>query len=111
MGSGPDRWCGRRRHCGAVCRCRSQKAQGRACGTQNCCQLEGERRVGKTTHEIASDIDQTRSDLKSNLEELETRVKDATDWRAHFRKRPGSMIAAALFGGVLLSLMSEKRSP
>jgi len=38
-------------------------------------------------------------------------VKDATDWRAHFRKRPGSMIAAALFGGVLLSLMSEKRSP
>ena len=67
--------------------------------------------MGKTTHEIASDIDQTRSDLKSNLEELETRVKDATDWRAHFRKRPGSMVAAALFGGVLLSLMSEKRSP
>ena len=67
--------------------------------------------MGKTTHEIASDIDQTRSDLKSNLEELETRVKEATDWRAHFRKRPGSMIAAALFGGVLLSLMSEKRSP
>ena len=67
--------------------------------------------MGKTTHEIANDIDQTRSDLKSNLEELETRVKEATDWRAHFRKRPGSMIAAALFGGVLLSLMSEKRSP
>jgi len=67
--------------------------------------------VGKTTHEIASDIDQTRSDLKSNLEELETRVKDTTDWRAHFRKRPGSMIAAPFFGGVLLSLMSEKRSP
>ncbi len=67
--------------------------------------------MGKTTHEIASDIDQTRSDLKSNLEELETRVKEATDWRAHFRKRPGSMIAAALVGGVLLSLMSEKRSP
>jgi hypothetical protein len=67
--------------------------------------------VGKTTHEIASDIDQTRSDLKSNLEELETRVKDAADWRAHFRKRPGSMIAAALFGGALLSLMSGMRSP
>ena len=67
--------------------------------------------MGKTTDEIATDIDQTRNDLKSNLEELETRVKDATDWRAHFRKRPGSMIAAALFGGVLLSLMSGQRSP
>ena len=67
--------------------------------------------MGQTTDQIASDIAQTRADLKSNLEELETRVKDAADWRAHFRKRPGSMIAAALFGGVLLSLMSGQRSP
>jgi hypothetical protein len=67
--------------------------------------------VGKTTDEIATDIDQTRNDLKSNLEELDAKVKDATDWRAHFRKRPGSMVAAALFGGMLLSLMSGKRSP
>jgi hypothetical protein len=65
--------------------------------------------MGQTTDEIASDIDQTREDLKSNLDELETRVKAATDWRAHFQKHPGAMVVAALVGGVLLSSMIGKR--
>jgi Protein of unknown function (DUF3618) len=67
--------------------------------------------MGKTTDEIATDIDQTRADLKANLEELETRMKAVTDWRSHFRKHPGSMVVAALVGGVLLSSMIGKRSP
>ena len=66
--------------------------------------------MGKTTDQIASEIEQTRENLKSNLEELETRVKDAADWRSHFRKHPGSMVVAALVGGVLLSSMIGKRS-
>lgn len=65
--------------------------------------------MGKTTDEIATDIDQTREDLKSNLEELETRVKSATDWRSHFRKHPGALAVAAVVGGVLLSAMIGKR--
>ena len=65
--------------------------------------------MGKTTHEIASDIDQTRSDLKSNLEELETRVKEAADWRRQFRHHPGAMMTAALVGGALLSALIGKR--
>jgi hypothetical protein len=64
--------------------------------------------MGQTTDQIANDIDQTREDLKSNLEELESKVKSVTDWRSHFQKRPGSMVVAALVGGVLLSSMIGK---
>jgi hypothetical protein len=67
--------------------------------------------MGQTTDQIENVIDQTREDLKSNLEELETRVKAVADWRSQFRKHPGSMIAVALVGGVLLSSMLGKRSP
>lgn len=61
--------------------------------------------MGQTTDQIASDIDQTRDELKSNLEELETRVKSAADWREQFDRHPGVMIAGALLGGMLLSAM------
>jgi len=66
--------------------------------------------MGKTTDEIASDIDQTREDLRANLEELETRVKAVTDWRGQFRKHPAPMVVAALVGGALLSAMLGKRA-
>jgi hypothetical protein len=67
--------------------------------------------MGQTTDEIANDIDRTREDLKSNLAELESRVKAVTDWRALFRNHPGPMVSAALVGGVLLSLMIGTRPP
>ena len=66
--------------------------------------------MGQTTDQIENVIDQTREDLKSNLEELETRVKSVADWRSQFRKHPGPMIVAALVGGVLLSSMIGKNS-
>ena len=59
--------------------------------------------MGETTDQIAADIAQRRDELKSNLEELETRVRDAADWRSQFRRHPGVMIAAAMAGGMLLS--------
>jgi hypothetical protein len=64
--------------------------------------------MGQTTDQIANDIDRTRESLQSNLEELETRVKEVADWRSHFRKHPGSMVVAALVGGVLLSTLVGK---
>jgi len=67
--------------------------------------------MGQTTEQIANDIDQTREHLKSNLEELETRVKAVTDWREQFRKHSGPMVVAALVGGALLSAMIGKRPP
>jgi hypothetical protein len=65
--------------------------------------------MGQTSDQITSDIHQTRAELKSNLRELETRVKSATDWRAQFRKHPGAMAAAAVVGGALLSALIRRR--
>jgi hypothetical protein len=65
--------------------------------------------MGKTSDEIVNDIDQTRGDLKSNLEELESRLKAVTDWRVQVGRHPAAMVAAAVVGGALLSLMTGKR--
>ena len=65
--------------------------------------------MGQTTDQIANDIAETRDVLKSNLEELETRVKEAADWRRQFRHHPGAMMTAALVGGALLSTLIGKR--
>lgn len=65
--------------------------------------------MGQTTQQIATDIARTREDLKSNIEELETRVKDVADWRSQFRRHPGAMIAVAVVGGALLSALLGKR--
>jgi hypothetical protein len=67
--------------------------------------------MDQTTDQIASNIDQTREELRLNLQELETRVKSAADWRSQFQKRPGAMVIAALVGGALLSSMMGPRSP
>jgi hypothetical protein len=65
--------------------------------------------MGQTTDQIATDILQKRADLKSNLEELESRMKAVTDWREQFRRRPGALTVAALVGGALLASMLGKR--
>ena len=65
--------------------------------------------MGKTADQIVNDIDQTRGDLKSNLEELESRLKAVTDWRMQVSRHTGAMVAAAAIGGALLSLMTGKR--
>lgn len=61
--------------------------------------------MGQTTEQIENQIENKREDLKSNLQELETRVKTATDWRHYFAEHTGTMIAAAFGGGVLLATM------
>ena len=65
--------------------------------------------MGETAAEIENEIDHTREALRSNLEELETRVKDVTQWRNLTRKHPGAMVAAAVLGGMLLSALVGKR--
>ncbi|PWU01066.1 MAG: hypothetical protein C5B51_23790 [Terriglobia bacterium] len=59
--------------------------------------------MGERSDQIARRIEETRGDLGSNLRELETKVKDAADWRKQFQKSPLTMIAIALGGGLLLS--------
>jgi len=62
--------------------------------------------MGKTTDEIVTDIDRTRQELQSNIEELETRMKEITDWRSWVQRHPVPMIVAAMVGGVLLSSLA-----
>ena len=66
--------------------------------------------MGQRTDQIENQIENKREDLKSNLQELETRVKTATDWRHYFAEHTGTMIAAAFGGGVLLAAMVGGRS-
>jgi hypothetical protein len=65
--------------------------------------------MGQTSDQIETHIENKREDLKANLQELEGRVKSATDWRHYFHQNPGMMIAAAFGGGVLLAAMMRKR--
>jgi hypothetical protein len=67
--------------------------------------------MGETTAEIGAHIESKRQDLQSNLEELENRVRAATDWRQFYRKYTGTLVAAAFGAGVLVSaLVSGSRS-
>ncbi len=60
--------------------------------------------MGQTPDEIVTQIDRTREDLKSNLQELESRARETVDWRSQFRKHPGRMVVAAVVGGALAAL-------
>jgi hypothetical protein len=68
--------------------------------------------MGETTNQIEWEIAQKRSELSDNLIELKQRAKAAIDWRAQVEERPGTMIAVAFAGGIVLSaLFSALRGP
>jgi hypothetical protein len=55
--------------------------------------------------EIKSHIVTTRRELGDNLQELEDRVKQATQWRTYVNRYPFAMVAIAFGGGVAASAM------
>lgn len=61
--------------------------------------------MGQTTQQIEAHIERTRENLGSNLNELERKVKSATDWKQHFQTNPMTMLGVAFGGGILLSTM------
>jgi hypothetical protein len=61
--------------------------------------------MGETTDQIERQIEQKRNQLSENFTELEQKVKSAVDWRTQFGERPGTMLAIAFGGGMLLSAM------
>jgi hypothetical protein len=68
--------------------------------------------MGETTNQIEWEIAQKRSELSDNLIELKQRAKAAVDWRAQVEERPGTMLAVAFGGGIVLSaLLSALRGP
>jgi len=68
--------------------------------------------MGETTNQIEWEIAQKRTALSDNLIELKQRAKAAVDWRSQVEERPGTMLAVAFAGGIILSaLFSTLRGP
>ncbi len=68
--------------------------------------------MGETTNQIEWEIAQKRTELSDNLIELKQRAKAAFDWRSQVEERPGTMLAVAFGGGIVLSaLFSALRGP
>ena len=66
--------------------------------------------MGKAADQIETHIQETRENLGSNLRELEHKVKSATNWKHHFRKRPMTMLGIAFVGGlVLANILGSRR--
>jgi len=61
--------------------------------------------MGQTADQIKQEIDQQRETLGSNLQELETKVKDTVDWRTQFEQRPMAGVGLAFGAGFLLSVL------
>lgn len=60
--------------------------------------------MDRATERIAQQIDREREVLRSNLEQLEDRVRSAVDWRRHFRSNPTLWVGCAFGGALLLAL-------
>jgi hypothetical protein len=65
--------------------------------------------MGQTTEQIESHIDRKRRALRSNLDELEGKVKTVTDWRQYVRRNPTAMLAVAFTGGLLAANLAGRR--
>jgi hypothetical protein len=66
--------------------------------------------MGDTTYQIEQELHTTRNKLSDNLGELQDRIKDTFDWRTQFSERPGTMLAIAFGGGLLLSAILPRQS-
>jgi len=66
--------------------------------------------MGETSSQIERQIVNERGQLGQNLNELQSRVEQATDWRFQFQKRPMLMMGMALGGGMLLASVPRRRS-
>jgi hypothetical protein len=67
--------------------------------------------MGETPREIEQHIHVARVELGNNLNELETRIRDATNWRTHVNRKPLTMVAVAFGAGVVLAaLIGGRRS-
>lgn len=61
--------------------------------------------MGETADQIKQQIDEQREQLGSNLQQLETKVKETVDWKTQFESRPMAGIGLAFGAGFLLSVL------
>jgi transposase len=61
--------------------------------------------MGEKSNQIERQIQAERGQLGQNLNELQSKVEEVTNWRAQFQKRPMLMMGVAIGGGLLLASM------
>jgi hypothetical protein len=66
--------------------------------------------MGERPDQIERQIAETRSELSDNFSELQDKVKSAVDWRTQFQEHPGTLLAVAFGGGVVLSALLPSSS-
>jgi hypothetical protein len=66
--------------------------------------------MGETPGQIERHIERTRSELGENFDELQSKVKQATDWKVQFGRHPWTGLAIAFAGGVTLSALAARSS-
>jgi hypothetical protein len=66
--------------------------------------------VVEETDQIEQHIAEEREKLGRNFDEIEKRIQDATDLKAHFDRNISWVLGAAVAGGFLLSLTMAKSS-
>jgi hypothetical protein len=62
--------------------------------------------MGQAASEVRQEIEEQRDELGENLQRLESKVKQTTDWRAQFDERPMLLMGVAFGGGLLLSSLA-----
>lgn len=66
--------------------------------------------MDRPTENIEVEIDRGREMLRSNLEELEARVRAVVDWRRAYRHNMATALGFAFGGALLLGLMARGRA-
>jgi hypothetical protein len=66
--------------------------------------------MDRATNHLAQHLDAERQALRSNLAELEDRVRSALDWRRQFRGNTAAFLGIALGAGLLLGVVTARRT-
>jgi hypothetical protein len=61
--------------------------------------------VDEKSSAIIDEIETSRDKLGENLSDLESRMREATNWRTYFQRHPYAFLGTAVGGGLLLSNM------
>ena len=64
--------------------------------------------MDRATERIGQELDRERELMRSNLAELEDRVRSVIDWRRQFASHPEAWLAAAFGGGLLIALLVRR---
>jgi len=66
--------------------------------------------MGETPDDIKREIEEARHRLGADLNQLESRVRGAVDWRARFNENPWAWVGGAFGAALLIGFMTADRS-